>query len=361
MHVEYTEKAWLNTCSEMADIKLERLREHSATFAAMVELLPAQLYLSKEAEEEEDADTQAGSKYWINKKKHKAPRQSVKDATKKAKRLKFDPESQKSISQQQAERAGRQQREDSVGEGELSGDEPTEQRRRKPFSVEKVKSASLGELQLKLKEKIEVLRQKRKLPDTLASTEVAEKRSKRSEKKQQKKKLRAKQKAKKIASKPNEVNKPSIEDESGKLVFSKFDFSTQQAKEYNGEGKKKNYKRLLAKAEATQKKLEQLKKKDERKSEELHEKLQWQRAVDLAKGVKRKDDPKFLKQTMKRIEKRKGKSRKSWEDRATHEKETKDKKQEVRRKHIKERADHIKTAKMKKMAKKRGLTRKPGF
>ena len=183
------------------------------------------------------------------------------------------------------------------------------------------------------------------------------------EKRQRKKELRKKGKEHKQVSKGDKhiaeeyPKRPSIKDESGRVVFSKFDFGT-PAVYSEQKPKSKDYKKLLAKAEAAQKKLEKLKEVDEKKSEELQEKLQWQRAMEMAKGTKIKDDTKRLRKTVKRLNSKKAKSRKQWLERQNQETLAKEKRQEKRKKNIQERIDQ---AKAKKFKKRGGKARRPGF
>ena len=336
----------------------ERLRRHSATFEAMVELIPAKYYIMQD-----DSD-QFNSKYWVNR-KQRAPKQSVKDASKKAKRLKLDPGSHKSFRELQEEEARREAENE---RGEESKEEEEEvnghTRLQNGFSVERVKSGDLNELRERLKAKVEELRGKRKAGDTEEGH--AQKRQKRMDRKQRKKEMRLKEKQRKTSKQVSRISikdsRPSLEDKSGRIVYSKFDFST-PVKEWEPAGKKKDYKKLLAKAEASQRKLEELKKKDEKKGEDLEEKLNWQKAVELAKGTKLKDNPKQLKKTIKRLGKKKNRSQKQWEERVKQEKQTKDRRQELRQKHIQERTEQIKAKKMKKRIKRRGKgqPRQPGF
>ena len=336
----------------------ERLRRHSATFEAMVELIPAKYYIMQD-----DSD-QFNSKYWVNR-KQRAPKQSVKDASKKAKRLKLDPGSHKSFRELQEEEARREAENE---RGEESKEEEEEvnghTRLQNGFSVERVKSGDLNELRERLKAKVEELRGKRKTGDTEEGH--AQKRQKRMDRKQRKKEMRLKEKQRKTSKQVSRISikdsRPSLEDKSGRIVYSKFDFST-PVKEWEPAGKKKDYKKLLAKAEASQRKLEELKKKDEKKGEDLEEKLNWQKAVELAKGTKLKDNPKQLKKTIKRLGKKKNRSQKQWEERVKQEKQTKERRQELRQKHIQERTEQIKAKKMKKRIKRRGKgqPRQPGF
>ena len=351
----------------------EQLKAHSAHFAAMVELIPAKHYITQDSSE---LGASGDSKYWVNKRKpHK---QSVKEGTKKAKRLKLDPASHKTVAELQAEankRAGEVRSEGAAGE--LEG-EPAKAPDDKPsvngFSVEHVQSTTLTDLQERLKEKISSLRRKRNAPDESEpkSEEVAQKRQKRIEKRQRKKELRKKKlvsggggSAASAGTNKSEksATKPSFQDkETGRIVFSKFDFTTpvQEEQKKGASSSKKDYKRLLAKAEAAQKKLEELKKNDEKRGEELEKKLKWQKALDMARGTKLRDDPKLLKKSCKRLEKKKRKSAKAWEERKEAEEQAKEKRQQKRQKHIQERKDKVKATKMKKRAKK-GSSRTPGF
>ena len=341
----------------------------------MVELIPPKFYIVKE---DNAVDLENDSKYWVNKKKQKAPKQSVKETTRKAKRLKLDPETRTVTAGVQIETGT-----GAGGEvaGEQAGLDPWsaplvlggEVKLINGFSVENVQSTSLNDLQERLRLKIESLKRKRNTPSGRRDEEgtveeKAKKRQKRMEEKKRKKELRQKKKnsndRQKLLKRVSEeaIKRPSIKDETGRIVFNKFDFSTSvQAVEQKDKGpQKKDYKKLLAKAEVAQKKLDELKRKDEKRGEELEKKLQWQKAVDMARGTKLKDDPKLLKKTMKKEDKKKQKSSKEWEKRKELEKQAMEKRQEKRKRNIQERVEQIKAKKMKKRAKKSKI-RKPGF
>lgn len=344
----------------------EELRAHSTHFASMVDLIPAKFYVIKDNDE---ADSSLDSKYWVNKKKQKKPpKQALKEVTKKAKRLKLDPESHKPVVELQAELNKATTKEEAESSNAVVANGVS-----KAFSVEHVLSTSLNGLQERLKEKIENFRRKRKAPERSESgvdEEAPRKKQKRTEKQKRKKALQQKKKHLVQGSwnvtnknRTEELTRPSIKDEeTGRIVFSKFDFSTpvQEVALKEQAPKKKNYKKLLAKAEATQKKLEELKRKDEKQGEEVEKKLQWQKALDMARGEKLKDDSKLLKKTTKRLEKRKHKSSKEWEERKESEKQAKERRQEKRKRNIQERVDQVKAKKIKKRAKKSGV-RRPGF
>ena len=355
-----------------------RLKAHSAYFTSMVELIPAKFYVMKDEVEQSSGD-ETDSKFWVNK-RSKAPKQAVKEATKKAKQLKFDPSSHKVSEATQKETVDgsnvsegadssltmEEQRDvdsDDKGEGNVSKRHP--KAAVNGFSVEQVQSGDLNDLRERLHNKIAELRGKRKLrpfEGESSSGGVSQKRQKVVEKRQRKKELRKKGKERKHVVKHHvndrhegSTDRPSIKDESGHVVFSKFDFGT-TARHFEPKAKTKDYQKLLAKAEVAQKRLEELKKTDEKKGEELQEKLQWQRAVDMAKGTKLKDDTKLLKRTVKRLDSKKTKNRKQWLERQKQERLAKEKRQEKRKKNIQERIEQVKAKKIK-----RGKPRKPGF
>ncbi|KAF7298861.1 hypothetical protein MIND_00833900 [Mycena indigotica] len=68
------------------------LEAHNDTFESLLRLIPAKYYIQQELSEE-----QAASKYQKHSKKQKAPKQAVKEASKKARREKLDPENHKTV------------------------------------------------------------------------------------------------------------------------------------------------------------------------------------------------------------------------------------------------------------------------
>ena len=332
----------------------DRLRTYSAYFTTMVDLIPAKFYLTKDPEMDESLQS---SKYWVNK-KSKAPKQSVKEATKRARRMKLDPDNQKTNIEQQRDALDLEAKSSAQVECE-DFNEGLVNPQKKGFSVETVRSTELSDLRERLKAKVDSLRGKRKVREVepeqkaLKKQKVMEKRKRRKEARQNKKRHQQN-----VAATKAGKERPSIKEESGKIVFSKFDFSV-PSKQANGTKHKNDYRRLLAKAEATEKKLEELKRNDKKRGEELQERLEWRKAMDLAKGEKVKDNPKLIKKTLKRLEKKKSQSHKQWMERASQEQQQREKRQELRRKHIQERVEHIKAKKSKKRFKKGKRT--PGF
>ncbi|KAI0649909.1 surfeit locus protein 6-domain-containing protein [Trametes meyenii] len=70
----------------------ESLEKHNAAFESLLKLIPAKYYLVQD-----DADDQLASKYMKNSKKQKAPKQAIKEASKKAKKEKLDPANNKTV------------------------------------------------------------------------------------------------------------------------------------------------------------------------------------------------------------------------------------------------------------------------
>ncbi|KAN0084475.1 Surfeit locus protein 6 domain containing protein [Tylopilus felleus] len=87
------------------DVLRASIESHNDAFESLLNLIPPKYYLFKE-----DADTVVTSKYQKHSKNRRAPKQAVKEASKKARREKLDPENQKSIIEIQNEAAFEQQK-----------------------------------------------------------------------------------------------------------------------------------------------------------------------------------------------------------------------------------------------------------
>ncbi|NWX67983.1 SURF6 protein, partial [Alca torda] len=115
----------------------------------------------------------------------------------------------------------------------------------------------------------------------------------------------------------------------------------------------KNYKQLLSRLETRKNKLEELKDKDQKKAEELENKIKWTNVLYKAEGVKIRDDEERLKEALKRKEKRKAQRQRQWEKRTERVVEKMQQQQEKRRKNIqKKKKDRIE--KKKARARKKG-------
>ena len=335
-----------------------RLRGHAEYFSTMLNLIPAKYYFV-----EDDQSTKQGGKYIKHKKKSTVQRGGDKKASKKAKTQAVDPFSRRTIEdiQKEKEEAEQLEQEKFIIAARESGASVQPLR----LSSEVGGGATRDELQARLQEKIAKLRSQRKIGKRPAvnSKEKAAKRMRRNKNPKEHKDRRVKGSRVSRAGGSASTNtatesnlaspaKPSVVDKNGRVVFSKFDFVSPSEPPKDRRAKK-DFQKLLAKAEREQKKLKQLKETDEKKGEEIEAKLLWKKALSHAKGEKMRDDPSLLKKTIKRQDAKKRKSQKEWKARAAQVELLKKRKQELRQTHIQERIERKKARKMKK--------RKPGF
>ncbi|NXP55198.1 SURF6 protein, partial [Heliornis fulica] len=115
----------------------------------------------------------------------------------------------------------------------------------------------------------------------------------------------------------------------------------------------RNYKQLLSRLETRKNKLEELKDKDQKKAQEVENKMKWTNALYKAEGVKIRDDEDRLKEALKRKEKRKAQRQRQWEKRTERVVEKMQQRQDKRRKNIQKK-------KKDRMEKKKARARKKG-
>ncbi|CAF0952999.1 unnamed protein product [Brachionus calyciflorus] len=163
-----------------------------------------------------------------------------------------------------------------------------------------------------------------------------------------------------------EKRKPIL-NKNGEVVYSKFDFTADKTLKTKKKDEKltpvnakpKDYKKLLKKLQEKKEKVEELKKSEPEKAQELELKSKWRTALDKASGIKVKDDVNLLKKTVKRMEKKKEKAKKNWDERKKAVDERKNKAQEKRRKNLDKRKEKNKEKKIKLLKKKGRIL--PGF
>ena len=182
---------------------------------------------------------------------------------------------------------------------------------------------------------------------------------------------------------PNKVQKKPILNQNGQIVYSKFDFSVdgvdslKNGNNSNGGGsggsksskhakinansnvKPKDYKILVKKLQEKKEKLTKLKETEPERAFEMETNEKWRTALDKASGIKVKDDIDLLKRSIKRVEKKKEKTRKEWSERVQKVEHSKQKAQEKRNKNIEARKDKKKEKKVKRLKKRGRLL--PGF
>jgi hypothetical protein len=152
-------------------------------------------------------------------------------------------------------------------------------------------------------------------------------------------------------------SRPKVKTETGKVVFSKFDFTADEvAPELAASAPKKKSldpKAALAKI-AKQKEMLQMweeKGRDE-KVKRIENSMAWQAAIEKAEGVKVKDDVELLKKSLKKQQQKKKASKSKWEKRSSDLDKKKEGLQMKRKENIMKRKKDKKEGKMKKMVKK---------
>ncbi|KAI1317701.1 hypothetical protein EDD11_008007 [Mortierella claussenii] len=374
----------------------DRIRVHGSSFDSLLKLIPAQYYITKELTEEEQ-----NSKYQHNKKRN-APKQEIKERTKKAKKAKLDPENNKSITEIQLEMINQAVSNDEDEESEEGDNDVTmaessdeddivEDDSEAPViakssthnfegllaQVQNVAQTpaqgpkSITELRAKLEERLSKFRGRRgaNVDANGAATATAkptsrqailEARLKRKKDKKASQKLAKEKRAaggseglvvKEIVSSSANGGRPSASSisDNGEVRFSKFEFDGLQKKKRGPTDAQGQLKMV----EAHKEKLAALQAADPEKASALKEKDTWKKALQLAQGEKVKDDVKLLKKTIKREETFKKKSSKEWGERKSTVSKAKDQKQKKREENLKSRIDAAKN-KGKKEDKKKG-------
>ncbi|KAI8824517.1 surfeit locus protein 6-domain-containing protein [Fimicolochytrium jonesii] len=351
-----------------------RLAEHKKCFDSLVELIPPKYYF------QQNLDADLNNRFMHNK-KGKAPKQAVKDATKKAKKQKLDPESSKTVLEVQSEqlKAANEEVSTQAHTAEATAEEPAEL----ASGLKPLPAGSIVELQAKLKSRIEELRAKRNGGKSTSSDakeaktprsrqEILEGRAQRKqERKESIKKQKEKRKKLDDTTGMDTVEKTVVE-RPGKRVpvveedvqFGKLDFGvTEPSKKRKGPT---DIAGQLKQAEAKRAKLAHLAETDTSKAEAITEKQTWSKVLAQAQGEKVKDDVKLLKKSLKRREHEKAKSSAVWADRERTLKKDKEQKMKKREENIKARAEAKRDPKAAKAArlaaaKKKKAKARPGF
>jgi hypothetical protein len=167
------------------------------------------------------------------------------------------------------------------------------------------------------------------------------------------------------------ANKPIL-NKNGQVVFSKFDFTADKSTAKSAShGKKtgkelaassakpKDYKKLLKHLQEKREKIEELKQTEPERAKEIETKNKWLSAIDRAQGIKPKDDVAMLKKSIKRLDKKKEKARKGWDERKKELDEKMSKQQEKRTKNLDKKKEKSKERKIKRLKKKGRVL--PGF
>ncbi|KAJ2722435.1 hypothetical protein GGI07_003333 [Coemansia sp. Benny D115] len=212
-----------------------------------------------------------------------------------------------------------------------------------------VAPGSINELRMRLQNRISLLRQKRKAPsDDVSREALLEKRLSRRKNKEVKAKAKKSAKVTQeqvLGSKtPSAINGVNGQ---GKGSGGEVKESIYFGKLTSGETKKKpiHVRQQLVNIENKKKELAELKKTDAAKAEAIEEKDRWSKALDQAKGEKVKDDPTLLRKTVRRMEQKKSKSSREWNDRKNQQDNSKKERAQKREANLKARIDSIKMKK----------------
>ncbi|CAN4078537.1 unnamed protein product [Withania somnifera] len=322
------------------DIDLKALiREHRLFFDRLIDLIPPRFYLPKD-----EPDT------WyrgLPKAAKASLKKQSRENLKLARRNRLDPEKkdQSSTLSQLEQSLQKKQKTDSTGEDH---GEP------KPINLEgndnpnnDNSSVTYEELRQRLRRKIEMLRGNR--GDGGESSESSKvNQRKRSEKDVSKKRKRGE---------GGEGEDDNREDNEGKGVTTLVENEIEFGKiKIGDENDKKKKKKKVSKA----KELERLKRLEEVKREDrtLADKEAWKAAEKKAMGLKVFDNPKLLKESMKKEKRRKEKSSQKWKERKETTEKLMNERQQKRRDNI---AGKAKEKKMRKIAKREKKLMRPGF
>ncbi|KAJ1913829.1 hypothetical protein H4219_005047 [Mycoemilia scoparia] len=312
-----------------------RLRQHSKVFDGLLKLIPPKYYIP------EDHETK--SKRFM-KHTQKENKNAKKEAAKKAYKLKFDIENEegvKNIQAKEAQKEAKAAKKSSITENINNSDdddddamEVEEDTTVDTAQTEDIKalppSASIDKLRSKLEARIQSLRQKRKAPEDPKSREaILQNRLNRKRAKKEKKKKKGPSTATAApetvisnsnpASTKKSPNGVASDAKSADSITEAISFGTVELGDSSSQSKKKGTmttKQAIQKVEQRQKQLEELRAANEGdKAYKEAQKDKWHGALDKARGIKVKDDLKKLKQTLRREQSQKSKSKTEWRDR----------------------------------------------
>ncbi|KAJ2882199.1 hypothetical protein H4R27_003602 [Coemansia aciculifera] len=334
----------MSAVPSISDIRAS-LQKHAQTFDSLLSLIPPKFYLPEINKETINARYQKNTK-----KDMKTKKEAQRQARAAAKAARLDPENRKTVQDMQAEKLEKltvatpkakkqpkqlkqaQPKDDNAMDVE---DDATDMAKMtfdlgeaKPVEQDKAvvpmaEAGSISALRERLQARIQDLRQKRKAPEDDVSREaLLEKRMKR-----RKNTKEAQAKAKKsgttpaqeqvLGSKTPNMVKATASGE-GAAGAQEVKSSIYFGKLTTGAIMKKksvHVKQQLAKVESKKREMDELRKVDSAKADQLEERDRWGKALDLAKGEKVKDDPKLLRKTVRRDEQQKKKSSREWHDR----------------------------------------------
>ncbi|KAH9045958.1 surfeit locus protein 6-domain-containing protein [Lactarius hengduanensis] len=357
------------------------LEKHNQTFESLLSLIPPKYYLPQD-----DEDQQGASRYHKNKKMQQAPKQAIKEASKKARREKLDPANNKTVLDLQSDQhtstsKGKHKAptlDDSDGEAisselDVRMDDSDLEDDPAPI-VPLPQSESIETLRAKLHAKIEAMRIKKRgdgegnSKDELLEERRLQRASMRERRRKETKEKIRKEKESKGKSKDTapptksqllvpDGSAPSHPERDPRSRLTNVQFSS--IADSSSLSRKSKLKTSSNPSQALQQlasRKEKISALPEEKRKQIEEREKWEKAEARMEGVKVRDDEARLKKAAKRKDKEKAKGRKAWTER----KEQLSANMATRQK---KRADNIASRNEKRKERKKGVKGKsrPGF
>lgn len=327
------------------------VREHSLFFDRLVDLIPPRFYLA--ADGADDRPWYAG----LSKKERAAAKKQTRENTKKSRRARLDPEKSSSTLDVLKERAEAEKSEPDSG-GAADEDEERDDAAPAPVAD---RAVTYEELRERLHRRLEELRSTR---NTRPADHPRKDRDDRRKGKGREKvdlgagkRKRDDKSEEDVAVSDQKKKKPEEKKERDpSAVDLSFGHVKLGDKDYTG-GKKRK-KKLSKQQELEKAKQLEEAKKDPEKGEVVSKKHSWKAAVSRAAGAKVHDDPKLLKESIKKEKKKHQKNAQKWRERSETREKLMAEKQKKRSDNIKERIHQTKLRKIEKREKK---LMRPGF
>ena len=399
-----------------------RVNEHSHFFDSLVEHIPQKFYLATEksfGDDDDDEEMRMASlgRFGAKKASQKSTaekKRMVKMKTMEKKRQKLDPNlvlTNAETLQKKMEKKRKKGLEDTEEEGEDearranaakaeesgSGDEEEEEEEEEGANGEKKKESNWGSmfkdmvidastptkeekserleaLRKRLEKKIQDSREKRKASEHEKKVKDAkdwrEQREKmKLEKKEREKRMKKIVDAKKRETMRNNSNEKKKGDETAanrgedgypkmNLAFGNVDVDEVPSSRLNGKKKKETKRDLLSKALQREKDLADAGGDQTKEGKRVAEKHAWEASLKRARGEKVLDDPKLLRKSVKREEKKKQKNKEKWNERTKTVQDEQNAKKKKRKENIKAKADEKIEKNIDRREKKRN---RPGF